>query len=239
MLYSFALDSDVSLHSMLACEDLNQLGGKFAVPISVQALNELTKIDLKLQSLHDDSASRTLFDNWRFFAQNGVYTSMAFYKYIFSGLQVSYIFRKLWKSKCLNKQKVFIWLILVDRINTGDMMDRRHWHVSSGLNCAVCTASEKETKEHLFFNCTFARKVWRQVGISWASSQSMTAMFESARNSFQGPKFIEVVLCALWRIWKCRNKKIFENIQPSLHGWRAIFKYDLELIIHRVKPAHK
>jgi hypothetical protein len=119
------------------------------------------------------------------------------------------------------------------------MMDRRHWHVSSGLNCAVCTASEKETKEHLFFNCTFARKVWRQVGISWASSQSMTAMFESARNSFQGPKFIEVAVCALWGIWKCCNKKIFENIQPSLHGWRAIFKYDLELNIHRVKPAHK
>jgi hypothetical protein len=64
-------------------------------------------------------------------------------------------------------------------------------------------------------------------------------MFERARDSFQGPKLMEVAVCALWGIWKCRNKKIFENIQPSLHGWKAVFKYDLGLITHRVKACQK
>jgi hypothetical protein len=83
LLYLFALDSDVSLRSMLACEDLNRPDGKFAVPISVQALHELTDIDMKLQFLRDDSTSRTQFDTWRFFLQNGFYSSMAFFLFFF------------------------------------------------------------------------------------------------------------------------------------------------------------
>jgi hypothetical protein len=239
MIYSIAIDTDVSLQTILACQDLGQLGEHFATPISVRALDELTDIEANLQMLKSDATRRSISDRWAFFLQNGVYSSMAFYKYAFSGLQVSVIFKKLWKSRCLNKQKVFAWLILVDRINTRDMMNRRHWVVTSGLDCAICGRSERETKEHLFFNCGFARRIWQILGIIWTPDASLTVMFEDAKNSFQGPNFMEVAICALWGIWKCRNKKIFENIQPSVLGWKEVFRYDLELIIHRVKPAHK
>jgi hypothetical protein len=31
-----------------------------------------------------------------------------------------------------------VWLLLVAGLNTRDMVERRHWHIQSGANCAVC-----------------------------------------------------------------------------------------------------
>jgi hypothetical protein len=164
---------------------------------------------------------------------------MAYYKFMFAGLEVSPIFRKLWKSKILHKQKVFVWLLLVDRLNTRDMVERRHWQLRSGVNCAVCTSHERETREHLFFNCPFASKVWQKLGIVWTTDHSITVMFDRAKQSFQGPIFFEVATCALWGIWKIRNSKKFEGKEPRFQTWEAVFKHDLGLVVHRVKAGHR
>jgi hypothetical protein len=158
---------------------------------------------------------------------------------MFGRINVSPVFKKLWKSKLLHKQKVFVWLFLVDRLNTRDMMDRRQWHLDSGFNCVMCSSSKRETRDHLFFNCSFARKCWSKLSITWSSSNGMTTMFEQAKQSFSGPKFFEVATCALWGIWKQRNNLIFEKVRPSFQAWRAVFKKDLVLITHKVKPKHK
>jgi hypothetical protein len=89
------------------------------------------------------------------------------------------------------------------------MIDRRHWYLNSGVDCALCSTHERETREHLFFNCSFAAKVWRKLGITWTSEHDLAETFGRAKNTFQGPKFFEVVTCALWGIWKIRNGKIF------------------------------
>jgi hypothetical protein len=48
-LYSFALDSDVSLQAMLEFSSLKQLAQHFAIPISEQALIELQQAFVVLQ----------------------------------------------------------------------------------------------------------------------------------------------------------------------------------------------
>jgi hypothetical protein len=97
----------------------------------------------------------------------------------------------------------------------------------------------KGKKEHLFFNCRFANQVWRRIGVVWVSGINITYMFEHAKKSFQGPKFMEVAICALWGIWKCHNKLIFEGKQLTIQAWKAMFKFDLDLVTHRVKDIHK
>jgi len=238
-LFSFALDSDVSLQSLLHCENIEHLAEHFAIPISEQAYQELTQVAEILSDMKQDISSRLSLDSWTFSHSSGVFAPAAFYKFMFAGLHVSHIFTKLWKSKCLLKQKVFVWLFLVDRLNTRDMIDRRHWHLDSGVNCAMCNLNQRETRDHLFFNCVFAANCWRKLGISWSSSHGMDAMFERAKGSFSGPKFFEVATCALWGIWKQRNGLIFEKKQPSIQAWRAVFKKDLSLVVHRIKPKHK
>lgn len=130
---------------MLASENLDQLAQHFALTISEQVVGELQQIVALLLLLENDMPTRSQLDRWSFTSGNGAYSSMAFYNLMFDGLDVSPIFKKLRKSKYLHKQKVFMWLLLVDRLNTGDMMDRRQWHVQSGLNCVMCNAQDRET----------------------------------------------------------------------------------------------
>jgi hypothetical protein len=56
--------------------------------------------------------------------------------------------------------KVFDWLSFMDRLNTKDMMLRRHWHVEGGPNRVLCSLDQSETRDHLFFDCPFAKSCW-------------------------------------------------------------------------------
>ena len=107
-----------------------------------------------------------------------------------------------------------------------NMVDRRQWVPDSGVNCTICPHTQRETREHLFFNYTFAWRCWRELNISWNSDVQMDAMFEEAKRDFQGPNFFEVANCALWGIWKESNAFIFEGKQPSLVAWKVVFKLD-------------
>jgi hypothetical protein len=89
----------------------------------------------------------------------------------------------------LIKQKVFMWLFLVDRLNTRDMMERRHWTLDSGINWGMCPLAHRETWDRLFFNCDFVVKCWQKLGIQWNSTHGSDDMFEQAKRSFQGPIF--------------------------------------------------
>jgi hypothetical protein len=64
-------------------------------------------------------------------------------------------------------------------------------------------------------------------------------MFSRANKELNGPHIFEGATCALWGIWKQKNSNFFENTQPSFQAWRVVFKKDVSLIIHRVKPKHK
>jgi hypothetical protein len=44
--------------------------------------------------------------------------------------------------------KFFAWLLLVDHLNTRDILRRRHLNVQSGINCVLCTSGAVETRDH-------------------------------------------------------------------------------------------
>lgn len=62
------------------------------------------------------------------------------------------------------KIKVFLWLLLADRLNTRDMLHRRHYNIGSDLNCLLCGGA-RETVEHLFFDCPFSVSCWNKLQI--------------------------------------------------------------------------
>jgi hypothetical protein len=47
---------------------------------------------------------------------------------------------------------------------------------------------------------------------------------------------MELFMIAAWNIWKERNKKLFEGVDPQLASWKARLKTDLSLLVHRTKP---
>jgi hypothetical protein len=123
------------------------------------------------------------------------------------------------------KLKVFLWLLLIDRLN--DIMLRKHWHIESGPECTLCDDELLETRDHLFFECEFARECWNATNIHWSPADSLSGRFLLAKRDFSGPGFVETFACAAWNIWKSRNDRIFNALPASLARWKIGFQNDL------------
>jgi hypothetical protein len=233
-LFSFALNPDASVMEALQCENLASM---FYLPLFVQAFDEMQSLHTNLNELRNNIESGK--DQWIYSLNNGVYSPSSYYKFLFEGLPAEIIFKWLWKSKCLPKLKVFAWLMIIDKINTKDMILRRHWHLNSGSECILCHNHMLETRDHLFFTCPFAARCWNYVQIQWLQKENISETFRATKQSFLGPCFMEVVVCATWNIWKERNGHIFQHQNPCFTRWRALFKKDILLTSHRVKFKHK
>ena len=142
----------------------------------------------------------------------------------------------LWKSKCNSKHKFFAWLVLHDRVNTKDMLIRRHWNVTNNHDCILCRAGSYEDWRHLFFNCVFSTHIWNYLQIAWHPGNNSESLL-MAKRSFKGPCFVEIVILSCWCIWKQRNGWIFKGIAPSFRGWKAIFFQEVTMLKHRVKQS--
>jgi hypothetical protein len=94
-----------------------------------------------------------------------------------------------WKSCCIMRIKVFGWLVLRDRINTRDMLQRRHWKVTEDTHCELCASRCYEDRIHLFFECIFSQRIWTYLQIDWPVSDDMQTMVAAAKRSFNKPFF--------------------------------------------------
>jgi hypothetical protein len=133
----------------------------FILPLSTQALEELELLQDQLANMAYDQDTK---DRWSPVWGNK-FTSRKFYTYVFKEVEAHPIYKIIWKSRCIPRIKFFAWLILVDRLNTKTMLQRRHLNVQDGIACIMCSNGEQETIEHLFFSCSFAQTCWAKLRI--------------------------------------------------------------------------
>ena len=87
----------------------NELSTHFALPLSVQAFEEHDRIRPHLDSISQDPNEGDM----RIFAWgNSNYTSANFYRFIFARAPVDKAIDLIWKSKCLPKLRIFLWLLV-------------------------------------------------------------------------------------------------------------------------------
>ena len=97
----------------------------------------------------------------------GTFETAAYRCFYFKETTVHPAFHWLWKTKCVPKIKVFGWFLLMDRLNTRNMLKRRHYNIGSTLDCMLCDRHVEETLEHLFFGCSFSQRCWDMLNIKW------------------------------------------------------------------------
>jgi hypothetical protein len=51
----------------------------------------------------------------------------------------------------------FFWLLLLDGLNTRNLLCRKNFYLQS-YDCVLCSNNAEETLEHLFFDCTFSAR---------------------------------------------------------------------------------
>ena len=137
------------------------------------------------------------------------------------------------------KIKVFAWMLIMDRLNTKDMVERRHWHMDDGVFCLLCSFRTRETKNHLFFECNFSVRIWNYLQITWSPGNDMSDIVLQAKQDFAKPFFTKVVFIARWNIWIIRNAKVFRHERQSFNKWRSAFIHDILLMQHIVKARYK
>ena len=229
-LYSYARDSDISVNEFAG----NDIRTCFALPLSQEAFQEYQEVEAIMSEVHISQA----VNDKRTFVWGDKYTPSKFYRFLFEQIPKNEALNAIWNSKALPKLRVFVWLLMIDRLNTRDLMLRKSWHLDSGPNCILCQQDSLEDRDHLFFGCSFAAACWEYLHIAWDMALPITERFTTARSNFAGSFFMEIFACAAWNIWKLRNDFIFRGLPASFARWKIGFQNDTLLHRYRVRSSH-
>jgi hypothetical protein len=117
-LYSFAKDDSSSVVKVLNSEDL---ADHFNLPLSEEAYSEFLHLRLLLKSLPGSH----LADQWSAFGSSSHFSVSKAYKDLM-GFHISCPSLKwVWKSYRQSKHKVFCWLLIHNRLNSRQLLQRK------------------------------------------------------------------------------------------------------------------
>lgn len=165
---------------------------------------------------------------WRW-TSNGRYSSKPVYEVLIGGGRVKWGFSKIWKFPVPQTVKIFLNLMLQNKILTHDTMIRRRIYVE--LGCVLCNNCPMESCLHLFFLCPYATAVWFSLSILtgqmlmrpamsveqiWNESEQRCIQRYGSNNNRRNKKIWEARFGATcWLLWKQRNRVIFgEGLNP-------------------------
>jgi hypothetical protein len=231
-LHSFAKNKDISVSNAIQqnTEDLYQL---FHLPLSAIAMQQCNTLNINLTDL----AGNTEKDIWGF-QWGDFFSAKKVYEAILNPPEAAVPFRWIWKSCCLPKHKFFFWLLLMDRLNTKDLMTRKHFYVES-TDCVLCQNDLYEDMIHLFFQCDFSQTFWWRLGMEWDTDLSLIDMLIDGKQRNNSIYFKEAMIIGCWTIWIHRNKFIFDNAPICQDRCFAMFRESFALIMYRAKPSLK
>jgi hypothetical protein len=229
-LYSFAKKKDISVAHFLTH---NQLQDQFHLPLSVEAFQEYQQMQQIIQQIQISGQEK---DSWSYIWGNNRYTSSKFYHFPYRNVEPPPPFIWIWDSRCSNKLKVFVWLLLMDMLNVRNILRRKkHKIQDNNYNCPICTMNVEETTFHLFFKCPFSTQCWKHLGITWDFNLPFHMMMVKARHLFNSDFFMEIFILGTCLIWKQRNNSIFNRGRATLQGWKKGFIEEAMLQTHRIQ----
>jgi hypothetical protein len=122
--------------------------------------------------------------------------------------------RHLWDIA--QKIRLFTWLIIENKILTWDTLQRKGWEGPSIFH--LCS-NEAEYVVHIFVKCSFIQNVWNRIkgglniNIVWKGS-TITTCYENWVTKERTHITLPFLVC--WYVWLERNKRIFEDRNPSI-----------------------
>lgn len=93
---------------------------------------------------------------WRW-ESSAVYSAKSVYRILTSGGRIKWQFLTIWAIKIPFTVRVFAYLLIEGKLPTHDVMERRF--IQCMMDCVLCTACQSETALHLFFMCTYSKRV--------------------------------------------------------------------------------
>jgi hypothetical protein len=191
----------------------------FRRSLVAENLNSWNHLVLRLAHIH----LREQADIFRWSFKYGQFTINSMYQVLLD-LEIAPHNSYLWKIKSPLKIKVFLWLLYRVAILTKDNLVKRNWHENE--MCSFC--NNKETIQHLFFDCALAKFVWRVVYLvaGLPPPNNIRHMFGSwvcNMNKNDRHIFLVGVGAMLCAIWLSCNDVVFDKI-PISSSIQVIFR---------------
>lgn len=146
-LFSFAKNKKISVNMLYSQQQLQSL---FSLPLSIEAFQQMQLIQAFIENfpLNDQN------DKWTSFGGN--FSASKAYKFLIGHRQTHPAFKWLWKSCCQPKHKVFLWLLMKDRLSTKNILRRKNMHLDS-YNCDLCQMLTEETTSTCSWNVSLQK----------------------------------------------------------------------------------
>jgi hypothetical protein len=133
-------------------------------------------------------------------------------------------YKHIWKAKIPYKIKIYGWLLENNAILTRDnIINKRKW--TGDPSCLFCP--QFESREHLCFDCPFARCVWgiiaTRLGTTYilGNIQQYKTWVQKLLPGARGIHHFGFAAIS-WALWKCRNRACFD---------KKIIRHPAEVII--------
>ncbi|GJT19431.1 RNA-directed DNA polymerase, eukaryota, reverse transcriptase zinc-binding domain protein [Tanacetum coccineum] len=125
-----------------------------------------------------------------------------------------------WINMVPIRVNILAWRIRLDKLPTRLNLSRLGMEIPSIL-FPLCNVAV-ESSSHLFFSCSLARQVWRQILRWWDLVYIECSSYDDWLNWFNNIRLLkrlkeifEDVCCVMWWVlWRFRNKSLFDNIHP-------------------------
>lgn len=172
-LFSFAKLSGISINAAVNSEGPNTL---FHLPLSQLAAVQLMELAHNLNSLQLQND----VDIWTYIWGSPIFSTSKAYKHLTGHRPCRPFFRKIWKTSCQNKHKVFFWLLLIDRLSTRQLLRRRNMFLPS-YSCVCCFFKYGRVSSTSVFHLSFCPimlvdvKYCHNRGKTFASSSRSTS----------------------------------------------------------------
>lgn len=126
---------------------------------------------------------------------------------------------------------MFFWLLINNRINTRKPLQRKIFGLAS-YNRKLCIPHKIEIIDHLFFRCTFARRRWLQIGVSYSRHVLATQAIIAIKTELGVTFAMDIIILMTWTIWKQRNEWLFQGTDPSVQTCYSQFKEAFDDLLH-------
>lgn len=84
-------------------------------------------------------------------------------------------YKEIWFPHATPKYAFITWLLIKNRLTTGERM--LNWNQNVNSSCVFCDESI-ETRDHLFFQCPYSNKVWKDLVLGLLSENFKEIWYE-------------------------------------------------------------
>ena len=128
----------------------------------------------------------------------------------------------MWMNIAPPKLKFMVWLALLGRLNTKDMLVRKKIIPQECNLCSFCSL-HAETCDHLLVHCSVAWQVWCNIAEGLGlrqmlQQQNFRQMYElwlsksrSIHNRWRKKLLLVSFFAVTWSLWNKRNLMVFQN----------------------------